>query len=84
MDAACIVSYEETAAGDAFYAFHHDDPSCPETRDLLFSCDGVTVYGDSMDEDNMDVAKFADPVEDMELVAVVHVVVEQEVIVQLA
>jgi hypothetical protein len=37
VDAACIVSYEETAAGDAFYAFHHDDPSCPETRDLLFS-----------------------------------------------
>lgn len=72
VDAACIVSYEETAAGDAFYAFHHDDPSCPETRDLLFSCDGVTVYGDSMDEDNMDDAKLADPVEDMELVAVVH------------
>ena len=32
----------------------------------------MTVYGDSMDEDNMDVAKLADPIEDMELVAVVH------------
>lgn len=72
VDVSCIVSYEETAAGDALYSFHHDDASTEE-RQLLFSCDGMDVYSDSVDDGDEDAPEIlADPVENMELVAVVH------------
>ena len=72
VDVSCIVSYEETAAGDALYSFHHDDASTEE-RQLLFSCDGMDVYNDSVDDGDEDAPEIlADPVENMELVAVVH------------